>query len=160
MTIETWKKEIVIGGVSLTLKELDEQFLGEFDSLLKRVFAIEIIKYVFDPSNPSSVDEEYSFVWNGTRLSMSKDTDGKLYLDLAESQNPSISGIPKYEFILQGVPLSTDEDRNLIFYDSGYTVDDIVEYSEMMIGGMPHTVGRVANENKWYWVVRPLISMY
>ena len=165
--IETWLKKIVIGGTPLTLQELSETFLGEFDGLIKRTFAISIIqktdiKTITTSTNPSAnqiADEEFSFVWNGTRLSMSQDSDGKLYLDLAISisDNPSLlSAVPTYELILQGVPLATGPNRDIIFYDSGLTTDDVEEYGSMMIGGMPHTVGRVLND--WYWVINPISS--
>jgi hypothetical protein len=151
---ETWEKKIRIGGVPLTLFELEETFLGEFDGLSKRTFAIQVITTTgLIPVEPSS-EEEFSFVWEGTRLSMSQDIDGKLYIDLKMSDNPSLSGVPTYELILYGVPLATGENREIIFYDSGFTTGDIEEYDEMMIGGMPHTVGRVGND--WYWVVNAI----
>lgn len=151
MTQETWKKEIVINGFPIALYELEETFLGEYDDLLKRTFAIEIIKkHNIVPIEPSA-NYEFSFVWEGTRLSMSQDSDGKLYMDLAMSENPSISNNPTYELILCGMPLATGPNHEIIFHDSEYTENDIEEYDEMIIGGMPHTVGRI--ENKWYWMV-------
>ena len=153
---ETWIKKIVIGGMPLTLQELDETVIGEFDGLVKRVFAIAVIqKTGITPVEPSANDE-FSFVWNGTRLSMSQDFDGKLYMDLAMSGNPSISDNPTYELILHGMPLATGPNREIIFYDSGFTADDIEEYGSMMIGGMPHTIGRIVND--WYWIVNPISS--
>ena len=151
---EAWLKKIVIGGIPLTLYELEETFLGEFDGIAKRAFAISVIqKTDITPIDPSVV-EEFSFVWNGTRLSMSQDSDGKLYMDLLMSGNPSISDNPTYELILQGIPLATGPNREIIFYDSGFTIDDIDEYDSMMIGGMPHTIGRVLND--WYWIINPV----
>lgn len=151
--METWTKEIVIGGRNLKLYELSEPVIGEFDGLTKRVFSIEVIKKIgVTPVEPSR-NYEFSFVWKGIRFSMSQDYDGKLYVNFPESNNPSISGIPAYELILYGMPIATDSERKIIFHDSGYSTDDIEKYEYMMIGGMPHVVGRVGNS--WYWVVHP-----
>ena len=155
MTRETWDQQIRVGGVALKLHELEEYFLGEYDGNLKRAFAIEVIQKTDITPVPQTASNEFSFVWNGTRLSMSQDIDGRLYLDLAMSSNPSISDNPTYELILQGVPLATGPDREIIFYDSGFTPDDIEEYGSMMIGGMNHTVGRITND--WYWIINPIL---
>jgi hypothetical protein len=153
-TNETWEKKIRIGGVPLSLFELEETFLGEFDEISKRAFAIQVIKITdLTPIEPSA-GEEFSFAWEGTRLSMSQDYDGKLYIDLKMSGNPSLSGVPTHELMLSGVPLATGENREIIFYDSGFTTGDIEEYGEMMVGGMPHTVGRISND--WYWIVNAI----
>ena len=154
MITENWTKEIIIGGRPLSLYELPERVIGEYDQQPKRVFAIEIIKKTdCVPVNPS-LNQEFSFVWEGTRFSMSQDADGKLYIDIAVSENPSLSGTPAYELLLYGIPLATDSDKSVIFHDFGYTTNDVEKYEHMMVGGMPHTVGRVGN--KWYWIVHPV----
>ena len=129
---------------------------------------------LFD-TDPSGTIPTFSAVIEGTRMLLKKeDSTGRLYLslDLTESMsNPNytnilntfstatnpkiggfvINGTPHDIVTIGGVPLAVNEDRKIILNDSGLSLPDVEEYSHVMWGGSPLTIGRI--ENNWYLIV-------
>lgn len=140
-------REIRLGGVPITLYEYDEQITNPLNSNKETVYAIGmILKTSITPIDPSNSDE-ISFVWNGIRYAASQDSDGKLYFTASQVGTQ----IPTDVMILEGIPIGIGSSNQMMFHDSGLSENDIEEYTSLVLGGVPLTVGRI--ENKYYWVV-------
>ncbi len=129
---------------------------------------------VFD-SNPSNEAPRFSAVIEGTTIPLKKEAStGRLYISLSkkeEIENPNytntlnfysqetgskiggfvINGTPRDTTVIGGVPLAIDADKKIILNDSDLLSSEIEEYSSIMWGGSPVTIGRIGND--WYLIV-------
>ena len=62
-----------------------------------------------------------------------------------------INGTPRDTTVIGGVPLAIDADKKIILNDSDLLSSEIEEYSSIMWGGSPVTIGRIGND--WYLIV-------
>lgn len=140
-------KEIRLGGVPITLYQYDEQIINPLNSNKETVYAIGmIVKTSLTPSILSK-RTEISFVWNGIRYAASQDEDGKLYFTATQIGEQT----PTDVMILEGIPIGIGSSKQMMFHDSGFSEDNIEEYTSFVLGGVPLTVGRI--ENNYYLVV-------
>lgn len=137
-------REIRLGGVPITLYRYDEQITNPLNSNKETVYAIGmIVKTSINPIN----SDEISFVWNGIRYAASQDLDGKLYFTATQIGGKTPTDI----MILEGVPVGIGSSNQIMFHNSGFSEEDIEEYTSLVLGGVPLTVGRI--NNNYYWVV-------
>lgn len=140
---------LVLGGIPLKLESFDGISVTEVNgtTLRKRVYALSVIEIETITSS-----SEFSAVIDGTRLSLSQDSNKYLYLDIITG---SLDQIPDDEIIINGIPMAIDVNDRLIVLNSGYSSTDIEEYGSVMWGGMPLRIGRVQND--WYLIANPQI---
>lgn len=148
--------KIVIGGVPLSMSYLTNGLLITDPLNVSagsnvRVYALRVIEKASttdpDPSNPSEIQGMFESI----RVGFSKDLDFKNYLNIDKVAG---TAVPTTEMIFRGTPLVLGDNNELIVIASGYTVDDIEEYSVSYIGGIPTSIGRIGND--WFLIVVPI----
>lgn len=109
------------------------------------------------PENPSDAlvfgtnPSNRTFTWNGNRLSASKKSN-KYYMNVVDSGD---IGNAANVVTMMGVPMAQGLQNELILNKTAYTTSDIDEYKIIGLGGVPLTVGRIAND--YYLVVSPIL---
>lgn len=147
-----YRSELVIGGMPLSLTPFyDSSFKdaspGSTD-VIGTYYALDIIKNsdTLDPAY--SLDDHPIFSLNGNRLATTK-IAGLNYLSIVESTK-TID--PSKQIYFSGMPMATNRYNELLVRDIGYTINDLNETTEVMIGGIPLQVGRL--NFRYYLIVK------
>lgn len=156
---------VTIGGVPLSVSLYINYGKDPSVGQNAMFYALDVIENTADEdpginTNPSMEDSiiipydpsDRTFTWNGNRLSASKKSD-RYYMNIVDSGN---LGEGDSQFTLMGVPMGQGSQNELILNRTSYTMGDINEYVNIMIGGSPLTAGRIGNN--YYIVVAPLVE--
>ncbi len=156
-------QEVAIGGVPLSVSSymfsIDPSAYPEATILSNLYYTLDIISITGVEDTSDTKYDDNSFVWGGSRLSNLRQ-ENKNYMNITAG---SEAIQPYHNVTIGGVNFATDEDKNLIINQSGYTIDDVeminpsgseLDVKEVMIGGVPLMSGRVGN--KYYLIVNTL----
>jgi hypothetical protein len=134
---------LMLGGIPLsTSLYVDDTTNGYF-------YALDVIE---DTSASFHIDHlRYeSFQLDQGKYLSTKKADGKLYWTiLPSSREPTVSK----ELVWNGVSMGISVNDEFIMNNTGFGRGHITQYKEVMIGGIPLTVGR--RQDKYYLVVSP-----
>lgn len=147
-----YKKELVLGGIPLSVSiffDLETDPSINITETTNTYYALNIIKRT---ENPSIVYPTISFVLNGNRLAASN-IENEYFMNIVES---SATLSPSKAIVLMGIPMATNANNELFINDSGYSINNIQEYIEVEIGGMPLKAGRIGNN--YYLITRIILD--
>ncbi len=147
-----YKKELVLSGIPLSVSiffDLETDPSTNITETANTYYALNVIKRT---ENPSIVYPTISFVLNGNRLAAS-DIENEYFMNIVES-NSTLS--PSKAIVLMGIPMATNANNELFINDSGYSINNIQEYIEIEIGGMPLKAGRIGNN--YYLITRIILD--
>tara|TARA_Y100000310_G_scaffold56232_1_gene51628 strand:+ start:41623 stop:42822 length:1200 start_codon:yes stop_codon:yes gene_type:complete len=137
---------LVIGGMPLSTSLYTDDTTGEY------FYALDVIE---DTAANFHIDHlRYeSFQLGQGRYLSTKKADGKLCWTILDSgREPTVSK----ELMWNGVRMGVSVNDELIMNNTGFSSGHITQYREVIIGGIPLTVGR--RLNKYYLVVSPATS--
>ncbi len=147
-----YKKELVLSGIPLSISiffDLETDPSTNITETTNTYYALNVIKRI---ENPSIVYPTISFVLNGNRLAAS-DIENEYFMNIVES---SVTLSPSKSIVLMGIPMATNANNELFINDSGYSINNIQEYVEIEIGGMPLKAGRIGNN--YYLITRIVLN--
>jgi len=132
---------LMLGGIPLST--------SLYTSPSEYFYALDVIE---DTSSIFHIDStQYSsFQFQQGKYLATKKEDGRFYWTMLSSDtSPTI----RKEMIWNGVKVGIGELDELILNKTSFTVSQIDEYINVMVGGIPLTVGRI--ENNYYLVISP-----
>lgn len=147
----SYNKELVWGGIPLTLVLLEDAITDpSAQDTIGTYYALSIIKN----TNPEDVETNPSvspvvptsptdrtFTLNGNRLSASK-IGGRYYINIVETGSIPT---PFRPIIFRGIPMAKGGQDELVIFDSTYSINNVDELVNIVIGGTSLTAGRIGN---------------
>jgi hypothetical protein len=142
------------GGIPLSLATFYDSSLNDGNpnttDIIGSYYALDIIKNP-NPLDPAySLDDHPNVVLNGNRLATTK-MAGLNYLSIVESTK-TID--PSKQIYFMGMPMATNRYNELLVNDTGLPYNDLNEFIELMVGGIPIQIGRMSF--KYYLIVRDM----
>ena len=143
---------LTIGGIPLSVSTLYDSSFNDASpnetDIIGTYYALDIIKNTAEPDSFQGLADNVNFVLNGNRLATTK-INGLNYVSIVESTR-TID--PAKQIYFKGMPMATNRFNELLVRDSGYTIGDLNDTLEVMIGGIPLQVGRLNFKN--YLIVK------
>lgn len=127
---------------------------------VQQYYALDIILYNPPEDFPNPADKNFptspdsrTFTLNGSRLSAHANN----YRYYLHTSVIAASGTKaRSKFIFNGMPLGKGRNGELLLRNSGLAFDDIDEEVNMMVGGLPLSVGRINARGKNYLIIVPV----
>lgn len=161
LTTTSYDMVMTLSGIPLSMSLYTDPDVDPSSSInqINMFYALNVIENTnsedaeLDPSSVGNIPTDPSdktFTWNGSRLSASKIND-KYYMNIYDTGE---TGNASNQVILMGVPMAQGSQKELIINKTAYTISDIEQYRDMLIGGVPLQVGRIGNN--YYLIIKDI----
>jgi len=159
--IPSYNMVVTLSGVPLSMSLYTDPDIDPSSSInqIHMFYAIDVVINTeeedaeLDPSVIGNIPidpSDKTFTWNGNRLSASK-IDNKYYMNVYDTGE---TGNASNHVILMGTPMAQGTQDELIINKTNYTISQIEQYRDILIGGVPLQAGRIGNN--YYLIVKIL----
>lgn len=161
-TNNNYTKNCVLGGLPLSIslhKNINTN--PSVNNDVDIYYTFDIIEYLSiddaEDLNTAQFPSAKSFMLNGNKLYASK-INNFYYFKISDTRE---TAIPTRNIVLNGIPMATGINNELILRKTNYTINnladpssDMIDFIEFNMGGTPMQAGRI--ENKYYLIVTPV----